>query len=77
MHIGPDTEEETFLMRVVSAADQNKFIKISLKLLARKPENAFSKAKHNEMEINCIVPVTSNLMSLISSLLTVLSVILF
>lgn len=55
LHIGPDTEEKTFLMCVIPAAEQNKFIKISLKLLARKPENVFSKAKHNEVEINCIV----------------------
>lgn len=45
-YVGPDAEEKTFLMCIVLASEQNRFMKISLELPARNPEKGSGKAKH-------------------------------
>lgn len=61
-------------MCVGSVSQQNKFIRISFKLLARKFEKFHSKEKHNEMETNCICYLSFHVTD---KIFTVLPVVLF
>lgn len=50
-------KKQHLLRCVVSASKHDKLITIFLKWLARKSEKVSSKAKHNEMEVHCTVPL--------------------